>query len=154
MFGKIKIASVAILAMLLIAGMSGISAAEKDKKTEGDVGIQALVKSVSITGDLVAPENTDSFSFNVPSGAGWDTITTDVLVSNIAYSDAFGDISIELVDPNNNVVTGDTIWGTETHLDFNYSPGYDLTSGTWYIKVKGVSLSGHPGYDGAANIFN
>ncbi len=154
MFGKMKIVSVAIVAMLLIAGIAGISAAEKDKKAGGDVGIQALVKTIPINGDLAPPQNTDPFSFEVRSGDGWDTVVADVLVSNIAYSDAFGDISIELVDPYNNVVASDTIWGTETHLDFNYSPGYDLPAGTWYIYVKGVDLDGRPGYDGAANIYN
>jgi hypothetical protein len=150
--------STLLAAMLLVsmAFVPAVSAAEVDvteNTADGDIGIQSLVKSVPISGDLEPTSDTDTFSFDVPTGAGWDRVTADVLVSSINPLDAFGDISIELVDPNGNKVDGDTIYG-ETHLNFDYSPGYDLTAGTWHIYVKGVDLNGHPGYDGGAYIYN
>jgi hypothetical protein len=137
-----------LLAALLVA--SAVSAVADGKNADG----KGLVETISISGTLAPPEDTDDFSFNVPSGQGWDTVSADVLVSNIHLYDKFGDISIELVDPDGKKVDGDEIWGTETHLDFYYSPGHDLKAGTWHIYVKGEDLNGEPGYDGSAQIYN
>ncbi|MDY0388192.1 MAG: hypothetical protein RBT65_13945 [Methanolobus sp.] len=148
-----------LTAMLLVsmAFVPAVSATEVTNVTENtedrNIGIQSLVKSVPISGYLKPTSETDTFSFYVPAGAGWDRVTADVLVSNIHTLDAFGDISIELVDPDDKKVDGDTLYG-ETHLNFDYSPGYDLTAGTWHIYVKGVDLNGQPGYDGGAYIYN
>ncbi len=148
------------LAMFLVcmAFMPAASAEETANVVEnvkdGDVGILSLVLSVPISGELTPTSDTDTYYFTVPSGQGWDRISADVLVSGIHALDINGDISIELIKPNGTKVDGDTIYGTETHLDFDYDPGYDLTAGTWKIKVKGVDLNGTPGYDGSATVYN
>jgi len=143
-----------LLAVMLLLSMAFVPAVSAKKEiVDEDIGIQSLVESVPISGTLEPPSDTDTFSFYVPAGAGWDRVTADVLVSNINLLDTLGDISIELVDPNGNKVDGDTLYG-ETHLNFDYLPGHDLTAGTWHIYVKGVDLNGQPGYDGGAFIYN
>lgn len=148
------------LAMFLV-GMAFVPAVSTEEVNnvvenvkDGDIGILSLVKTVPISGELNPTSETDTFSFTVPSGQGWDRVTADVLVSNIHTLDTSGDISIALYNPSGTKKAGDTIYGTETHLDFDYQPGYDLTAGTWKIKVKGVDLNGQPGYDGGAYIYN
>ncbi|MHC1754961.1 MAG: hypothetical protein AB9861_05930 [Methanosarcina sp.] len=148
------------LAMFLVstAFVPAVTAEEVANVAENtkdrDIVIRAPIQYISISGDLSQPSNTDTYTFTVPSGQGWDRVTADVLVSNIHTLDTSGDISIELIKPNGTKVAGDTIYGTETHLDFDYSPGYDLTAGTWKIRVKGVDLNGTPGYDGSATVYN
>lgn len=113
-----------------------------------------LVETISVSGDLNPTVETDTFSFTVPSGQGWNRVSADVIVSIVYSLDTSGGISIEPVNSSSTKVAGDTLYGTETHLDFNYDPGYDLTAGSWRVRVKGVDLNGHPGYDGGAYTIN
>lgn len=138
-----------LLAMLIVASVSALVDNDKNADRKG------LVETIAISGTLTPPEDTDDFPFDVPSGQGWDTVSADVLVSNIHPLDRFRDISIELVDPDGTVVAGDSIdIPLETHLNFYYSPGHDLKAGRWHIYVKGEDLNGEPGYDGSAQIYN
>jgi hypothetical protein len=148
-----------LLLVMFLVGIAFMPTASAEKATNvaenvknGDIGILMLVKTVPISGDLNPTAETDTFSFTVPSGQGWDRVSADVTVSSIHALDTSGDISIELLNPSGTKVAGDTLYGTETHLDFNYDPGYDLTAGSWRVRVKGVDLNGHPGYDGGAYI--
>ena len=144
-------AIIVLLAALIVASV--VSAVDDGKNADG----RGPVKSIPISGTtpcLAPPDDTDDFSFDVPSGQGWDWVSANVLVSNMHLFDRWGDISIELVDPDGKKVDGDEIWGTETHLNFNYEPGHDLKAGTWHIYVKGEDLNGEPGYDGSAQIYS
>lgn len=150
-----------LLLVMFLVGIAFVPTASAEKVTNvaenvknGDIGILALVDTVSISGDLRPTAETDTYYFTVPSGQGWDRVSADVTVSSIHALDTSGDISIELLNPSGTKVAGDTLYGTETHLDFNYDPGYDLTAGSWRVRVKGVDLNGHPGYDGGAYIYN
>ena len=152
--GALIAAMLLVSIALVVPAVTAKEAANTVENADGDIGILALVKTIPISGDLSQPSDTDTYRFTVPSGKGWDRVSADVTVSNIDILDRNGDISIELIKPDGTKVAGDTLYGTETHLNFNYNPGYDLPSGTWKIKIIGVDLDGDPGYDGSACVYN